>query len=77
MQNFYNQKLKKLINNKIPNPELDLRLIIKRSQKINKDYMENKNEIENLNIKKFNNFFKRRINGEPISIIFKNREFGV
>ena len=51
MQNFYNQKLKKLINNKIPNPELDLRLIIKRSQKINKDYMENKNEIENLNIK--------------------------
>ncbi len=75
MQNFYNQKLKKLINNKIPNPELDLRLIIKRSQKINKDYMENKNEIENLNIKKFNNFFKRRINGEPISKIFKNREF--
>ncbi len=75
MQNFYNQKIKKLINSKIPNPELDLRLIIKRSQKANKDCLDNKNEIENLNIKKFNDFFKRRINGEPISKIFKNREF--
>ena len=75
MKQFYNQKLQILISNKISNPELDLKLIINNSLfKNNYSFISNL-DVKDLDINKFNNFFSRRIKGEPISKILNKREF--
>ena len=75
MRKFYNQKLKILRNFQIQNPELELKLIISNSIKRKNYYLINELNIKDINREKFNNFFKRRIKGEPISKILKNKEF--
>ena len=75
MRKFYNEKLETLKNNNILNAELDLKLMINNSTNRNNYSLINELEIKDLDIIKFNNFFKRRIKGEPISKIFNNKEF--
>ena len=75
MQDFYNHKLKILKRLKINNPELDLRLMINGSLKKNNYFIINELNIEDIKINKFNTYFKKRIQGEPISKILNNKEF--
>ena len=75
MDDFYNHKLEILKKLKIHNPELDLRMMINSSLKKNNYYFINELNIEDIKISKFNDYFKRRIKGEPISKILNNKEF--
>ena len=66
---FYNNKISQLKNCGVESPELDLRLMINKSSKIF-FYTLNELSLKDINLEKFNYFFKRRIKGEPISKIF-------
>ena len=75
MNDFISANLRKLKNNKIPNPEIDLRILLNYSRYTKNEIILsnfNKNEI---NIKKFNLLLKRRILNEPISKIVNKKSF--
>jgi len=72
---IYNENLKLLRSYKILNPEFDLKLIIENSC-YNKKYLTlSELNIQDINIKKLNRTISRRIAGEPLSKIFKRKEF--
>lgn len=75
MEKFYNHRVNILRKLQIKNPELDLKLMINSSLKKNNYYFINELNIKDINIDKFNTYFKRRIKGEPISKILNNKEF--
>ena len=73
MTNFYNKKISELKLNKIDSPELNLRIIINNSLYKKKQFFLNKIGIKDINLKKFNFLFNRRIKGEPLSKIFNKK----
>ena len=75
IEEFYIEKLKLLKLSNVDNPELDLRLIINKSKTKDFHYPLSLLKIEDINLKKFNKFFSRRIKGEPLSKIFNVKEF--
>ena len=75
MNDFISDNLIKLKNNKIPNPEIDLRILLNHSRSSKNEIILsnfNKNQID---IKKFNSLLKRRILNEPISKIINKKSF--
>jgi len=75
MNNFIRSSLKKLRSQDFLNPELDLRILLNNSKKINKEiFINNVNENE-INLKKFNKLLQRRLKHEPISKILNKKNF--
>ena len=75
MKNLINLSLKKLKDKKIPNPHLDLRIILNHSSKINKELFLNNIDKKDIDLNIFNNSLKRRLKSEPISKIVNNKSF--
>ena len=67
--------LKKLKNKKIPNPELELKILLKEASLDRKDIILSNLKIENIDLNYFNSLIIKRLNNEPISKIIKKKHF--
>ena len=75
MNNFIISNLNKLKNANIPNPEIDLRVLLNHSKHSqNEVILSNINE-NDINLKKFEVCLNRRLNNEPISKIINKKSF--
>ena len=63
------------LKKKFPNPELELRILLNKCLKIDKEIIFSNFDIKHINLLLFNNSFKRRMNNEPISKIFNSKFF--
>ena len=75
MNDFILNNLKKLKKNKIPNPEIDLRILLNYSRLFKNEIILSNFKINQINIKKFNLMLNRRLANEPISKIINNKSF--
>jgi len=75
MNNFIFSNLNKLKKANIPNPEIDLRILLNYSKYSKSEILLNNIILDDININKFNDFLKRRINNEPISKIINRKSF--
>ncbi|MFL2543066.1 MAG: peptide chain release factor N(5)-glutamine methyltransferase [Alphaproteobacteria bacterium] len=75
MNDFIINNLKKLKKNKIPNPEMDLRILINHSRLSFSEIILSNFKINQINIKKFNLMLNRRLSHEPISKIINKKSF--
>ena len=75
MNDFISANLRKLKNNKIPNPEIDLRILLNHSRYTKHEIILSNFNKNQINIKKFNSLLKRRILNEPISKIINKKSF--
>tara|TARA_B100001769_G_C22081780_1_gene582955 strand:- start:11 stop:841 length:831 start_codon:yes stop_codon:yes gene_type:complete len=75
MNNFIYSTLLKLKQKNIPNPELDLRILLKQASYNNKDIILSNVNINEINIHYFNSLIKKRLNEEPIAKIIKKKYF--
>ena len=75
MNDFISANLIKLKNNKIPNPEIDLRILLNYSRCTKNEIILSNFNKNQINIKKFNSLLKRRILNEPISKIINKKSF--
>ena len=75
MNDFISVNLRKLKNNKIPNPEIDLRILLNYSRCSENEIIFSNFNKNQINIKKFNSLLKRRILNEPISKIINKKSF--
>ena len=60
---------------RIPNPELDLRILLRHAAKTNKDIILSNFESKDIDIDYFNSLILKRLNNEPISKIIKKKFF--
>lgn len=63
------------LKNSFSNPELELRILLKKSSLNNKDVILSNFKIEDINILDFDKAFVRRMKREPISKIFNEKSF--
>lgn len=63
------------LKKKFPNPGLELRILLNKSSKNNKEVILSNLDNLNIDLTKFNNYFQRRIKNEPISKIFNSKNF--
>ena len=75
MNDFILNNLKKLKKNKIPNPEIDLRILLNYSRLFKNEVILSNFKINQINIKKFNLMLNRRLANEPISKIINKKSF--
>lgn len=75
MNNFIISNLEKLQLKKIPNPEIDLRILLNFSKHIKNEIILSNFNINQINIEKFNLSLNRRLTNEPISKIINNKNF--
>jgi release factor glutamine methyltransferase len=75
MNDFILNNLNKLKKNKIPNPELDLRILLNYSRLLKNEVILSNFNINQINIKKFNFLINRRLASEPISKIVNKKFF--
>ena len=75
MSDFISVNLKKLKDNKIPNPEIDLRILLNYSRCCENEIILSNFKTEQIDIKKFNILLNRRILREPISKIINMKSF--
>jgi len=75
MNNLIKESLKKLKQNNINNPELDLRILFQYASKKNKEIILSTLNLEDIDIVKFNIFLQKRINRQPIAKIINNKSF--
>ena len=73
IEEFYNNKLGILKAHNISSPELDLRILIKESSKIKNFLFLKDLDIQDIDLKKFESYFNKRTNGQPISKIIKRK----
>ena len=69
--NNYYQHLKNIF----PNPDLELRILLNRSSIKKKEIFLNNFSVKDINLVAFKNAFTRRINREPVSKIFNQKNF--
>ena len=74
MSNYLKEYIKKL-NKNFLNPELELRILLKNNLKIKKEIILSNVNLNDINLKKFNIDFDRRIKYEPISKIYNSKSF--
>ena len=75
MNNLIKLSLKKLKIHNIPNPDLDLRILLNYSSKSKKEiFLSNFNDID-IDLHKFHIILNRRLNFEPISKIINKKNF--
>ena len=75
MNNFLHTHLNLLQNNNIPFPELELRVLLNKTSVIDKEIIFSNFELSTIDLKVFHQAIKRRINNEPISKIFNEKNF--
>jgi len=75
MNNFIFSNLNKLKQISIPNPEIDLRVLLNYSKYVKNEIILSNINIEHINLKKFNKFLNRRLKHEPISKIINKKSF--
>ena len=75
MNDFISTNLKKLKDNKIPYPEIDLRVLLNNSRCCENEIILSNFNIDQIDIKKFNLLLNRRILREPISKIINRKSF--
>ena len=75
MKDLININLNKLKKANIPNPEIDLRVIISSTKKIKNEFLIRTIDSKDIDIKKFNSFINRRLQNEPISKIINKKNF--
>ena len=75
MNDFILDILKKLKKNKVPNPEIDLRVLLNNSKYSKNDIILSNFNINQINIKKFKLMLDRRLANEPISKIINKKSF--
>ena len=75
MNNFIESHLITLKNNNFLNPEIELRTLLNFSSVKKQNIFFCNFEISQIDLDKFNSFFKRRICQEPLSKIVNNKEF--
>ena len=75
MNDFISTNLRKLKKNNIPNPEIDLRILLNYSRYSEHEIILSNFNKTQINIKKFNSVLKRRILNEPISKIINKKSF--
>ncbi len=75
MNDFILNNLNKLKKYKIPNPEIDLRILLNYSSNLKNEIIFSNFDINQINIEKFNAMLNRRIANEPISKIINKKSF--
>ena len=75
MNSFIRDHLNEIKKQDIPNPELELRVLLNNCSINNKEVFLNNLNIDIINIEKFKSIFQRRINNEPLSKIINKKEF--
>ncbi len=75
MNDFIISKLNKLKKKKIPNPEIDLRILLNFSKIVKKDIIFSNFDLDQINHELFNKLFNRRLSYEPISKILNKKNF--
>ena len=75
MSDFISANFKKLKDNKIPNPEIDLRILLNYSRLCENEIIFSNFKTDQIDIKKFNSLLNRRILREPISKIINIKSF--
>ena len=75
MIEIVNNSLKKLKEKNIPNPELDLRILLSYASKNRKNILLNNININDIDIDKFNLIVSKRLNHQPVSKIINKKSF--
>ncbi len=75
MNEIINNNLKKLKEKKIPDPELELRILLSYSSNNNKNIFLNNLDAADINFDKLNLFVEKRLNDQPISKIINKKSF--
>jgi len=75
MNNLIKSSLTKLKINKIPNPDLDLRILLNYSSKSKKEIFLSHFNIADIDLNKFQIILNRRLKFEPISKIINTKNF--
>ena len=65
--NLIERSLISLKNKNIPNPEIDLRILLKQASYIKQDIILSNINMDNVNITLFNSLLAQRLNRQPIS----------
>ena len=73
--NLIERSLISLKNKNIPNPEIDLRILLKQASYIKQDIILSNINMDNVNITLFNSLLAQRLNRQPISKIIKKKYF--
>mgnify|MGYP001483569678 CR=1 FL=1 len=75
MNDFILFNLNKLKLKKIPNPEIDLRILLNYSKYIEEEIILSNLNMSHINVKLFNILLNRRLENEPISKIINKKSF--
>ena len=75
MNEFILLSLAKLKKNKIPNPEIDLRILLNYSKNTKKEIILSNFNINDINVNLFYKLLNRRLANEPISKIINKKSF--
>ena len=75
MNNLIDSSLRKMKLNKIPNPNLDLRIILNHCSKLKKEIFFSNFKNSDIDLKKFKIILDRRLKNEPISKIVNSKSF--
>ena len=71
MNDFLNKSILKLKNKNIPNPELDLKLLLQEASFSKKEIILSNLKIEDINLKYLDTLISKRLSRKPISKIIK------
>ncbi len=75
MNDFIISSLNKLKEKKIPNPEIDLRVLLNYSNYSSNEIVLSNFDINQINVQLFNDLLNRRLEHEPISKIINRKNF--
>ncbi len=75
MNNFINNCLQKFKEKKIPNPELDIRLLLSFASKKRKNIFLNNLDINDIDLEFFNSLILKRLADQPVSKITNKKSF--
>ena len=75
MNDIIANNLKKLKDKKIPNPELDLRILLSFASKTKKNIFLNNLDTNNIDLDYFDLLISKRLNHQPVSKIINKKYF--
>ena len=67
MNDFINCNLNKLKQKKIPNPEIDLRVLLNNSKNVKNEIILSNLNLKQIDMELFESLLNRRLSNEPIS----------
>ncbi len=75
MNDFINYNLNKLKQKKIPNPEIDLRVLLNNSKNVKNEIILSNLNLKQIDMELFESLLNRRLSNEPISKIINKKSF--